>query len=94
MNNGVFSVGLILFVLGVLLAGYTLIINTSLGAQPDPYGQYAVPLVVLGLIVMIIGALVPSVTSTVTSTHRAHADSPHAAHTAQKKTRTTTVSEE
>jgi len=57
MNTGMFLVGLIILIIGLL------------GAVQDtqasrPYADFSIPLIAIGLIVMVIGALVPSVTTT------------------------------
>ena len=71
MNTGMFLVGLIILIIGLLAAGYTVYNNKVyfFGAVQDtqasrPYADFSIPLIAIGLIVMVIGALVPSVTTT------------------------------
>jgi len=68
MNLGVFVVGLVILIAGVLASGYTITGNgvaffaSEAGSQP--YDYLAIPLIVIGLLLMVISAIIPSVTET------------------------------
>lgn len=71
MNYGVFALGVVLLLIGVLAYGYTVIDTHTyfFGAYSDtnskhPYESYGMPFVVLGFVFMFIGLIVPGVRTT------------------------------
>jgi len=71
MNSGIFIVGLVILIAGIFAAGYAETVTGSyfFGAVTNtssthPYGAFGIPLVVLGILVMLAGALMPEVVTT------------------------------
>lgn len=80
MNEGLFVLGIILLLLGVLAAGYTIYQNKSyfFGMFEErearrPYANFSIPLIVLGIAIMIISAAIPT---TRTITKRTYLETP------------------
>ncbi len=74
MNNSIFTIGLILIVLGVVMAVFSFFGDFDLFPN-DARGRWMTGLIVLGFIVMIVAAAMPSISSTTESvstpaTHR------------------------
>ncbi|MBI3334122.1 hypothetical protein HYZ97_01430 [Candidatus Pacearchaeota archaeon] len=71
MNSGLFIVGLIVLIGGLFAAGYGVDASGNYFFGPNldpssrhPYGSFAVFFITIGLVVMIIGALMPEVITT------------------------------
>jgi uncharacterized membrane protein len=80
MNEGLFAVGVILVFIGVLAAGYTIYNNQSyfFGAWREstatrPYAHFSVPLIILGVLLMVVGAIMLTVK---TSTKHSYVETP------------------
>jgi|GEM_PF-1400034 len=92
MNSGIFVIGLIALLLGFIAYGYTVTSTDTyfFGAVKDssakqPYKDFAAPLMILGIALMIVGAAIPSVTTT---TKKSEIVVP------ERRTKTVTVSED
>jgi hypothetical protein len=72
-NQAVIMIGILFIVLGVLASAYTVIIEKDrlIGTDIDtskPYQGYSVPMIVAGVILVLVGAVIPE-ESTPTHTH-------------------------
>ncbi|MDP3881681.1 MAG: hypothetical protein Q8Q31_02265 [Nanoarchaeota archaeon] len=92
MNSGIFTVGVIILILGIFAFGYAAffedLVDNSFGE--GVIGSYAIPMIGLGIVVMLIGALIPSI-STTTHSGATRANPVHA--TSTRRT-VTTISED
>ena len=69
MNTALFGVGVVLVILGLIASAYVVTETDEylFGAFTDtdaerPYAGYAIPLIVVGILLMIVGALIPTET--------------------------------
>ncbi len=76
MNGGLFVLGAIVLIIGLLAAGYTIYENKTyfFGAFGEtnatrPYSQFSIPLIVMGLVIMLVSAMIPTVKTTTTKSY-------------------------
>lgn len=97
MNSGIFTVGVVILILGIFAFGYAAFFEEMLedegygGFGRGIVGSYAFPLIGLGIVVMLIGALIPSVTTT---THSGTRTTPAHIHHGTSRRTVTTISED
>ncbi len=71
MNTGVFALGFIVLILGLFAAGYTIYENKTYffgtfqeNTATRPYSNLSIPLIVVGIILMFVSAIIPTVRTT------------------------------
>jgi uncharacterized membrane protein len=79
MNEGIFVLGFVILIIGVLAAGYTVYEDKTYffgkireESAQKPYANLSIPLIIIGILVMIISAVIPTVRTTTKRSYVEH----------------------